>query len=178
MGLKEAIENERKELQSVKRPYETVAFIIFAVLVFQQLFFLVKNFIDFLNNGFFSTTFMVNANLQNFVTRIVTIDSSKWLFVILGIAAWVLYYFALYLLVWNYSRKHNLAKWTWTLFVAFGPTIFLAPAYIWFVIYAYRFYLVRFAKRVVSEFKSFDPNHKFAEEEEEPKEVSVQPAEE
>ena len=54
--------------------------------------------------------------------------------------------------------------------MAFGPNIFFAPAYMWLVIYTYRYYLVRFAKRIVLEFKLFDPNHKCAEKEEEPKE--------
>lgn len=166
MTIKDVLESERKELQSVKRPYETVAFLITAVLFFQQFFYLVLNFIKFISNGFFSSANFTNANLQGFIVRIVNIDSSSWIIVILAILAWLFYYVAIFLLVWNYARKHNLAKWTWTLFVAFGPTVFLIPAYIWFVIYAYRSYLVRFAKRVVTEFKEFDPQQKFPEEKE------------
>ncbi len=167
MGIKEVVNQERKELQSVKRPYESVAFVLFAVLLFQQVFFIFKNFLDYLNNNWFNTANIANANLQGFVARIIMLDNTKIIFIVAGLLAWVLYYFAIYLLVWNYAKKHSLAKWTWTLFVTFGPTIFLAPAYIWFVIYAYRKYLVRFAKKVVSEFKEFNPKHKFPEEESE-----------
>jgi hypothetical protein len=67
--------------------------------------------------------------------------------------------------VWNYARKRNLAKWTWTLFVVFGPTILLIPPYIFFVAYAYRTYLVRFFKKVVSEFKEYNPDEPLKEDE-------------
>ncbi len=166
MGIKEVVNQERKDLKSVKRPYETVAFTIFAVLFFQQVFFIFKNFLDYLNNNWFNTANIANANLQGFVARIITMNNTKLIFIAVGILAWMFYYFAVYILVWNYARKHSLAKWTWTLFVVFGPTIFLAPSYIWFVIYAYRKYLVRFAKRVVLEFKEFNTEHKFPEEKE------------
>ncbi|MBN2540610.1 MAG: hypothetical protein JXB08_03690 [Bacilli bacterium] len=168
MTIKDVLENERKELQSVKRPYESVAFLITAVLFFQQFFYLVLNFYNFAKSsgGWFSSANFTNANLQGFIVRIVNIDNSSWIIVILAILAWLFYYAAIFLLVWNYARKQKLAKWTWTLFVAFGPTILFVPAYIWFVIYAYRSYLVRFAKRVVTEFKEFNPEQKFPEEQE------------
>jgi len=175
MTIKDVLENERKELQSIRRPYETVSFLILATLIFQQLFYLVVNFINFIKNGWMSTANFTNGNLQGFITRLCGVDNTSWIIVLLTIFVWFLYYLIIFVLVWNYARRHNLAKWTWTLFVAFGPTIFLAPAYIWFVIYAYRFYLVRFIKIVVTEFKEFNPNAKFKEEiETTPEEVEVE----
>lgn len=170
MGFKETIQQEKRDLQAVKRPYETVAFVLFALLLLQQLFYWFKNLIDFMKVGstWFSTAnITTQGNMQNFVLRIISIDSSKWLWVILGLIAFVGYYVLIYFFVWNYCKKNKLAKWTWTLFVVFGPTIFLAPPFVWFAIYVFRPYIARFAKRVVLEFKQFDPNVEFPEEKEE-----------
>jgi hypothetical protein len=153
MGVKEIIKSEKDELKSFNRPYEPVAFIVLAVLIFQQLVFLVKNLVDFSNLGWFSTANFASANLQGFVSRIVGIDSTSILFIILGIIAWLAYYFVLYLLVWKFAKTQKLAKWTWTLFVAFGPTIFLAPPYIWFILYVFRDYIMGFFKKIVVDFK-------------------------
>lgn len=169
MSFKDELNNEMNELKKVKKPYESAAFLIFAILIFQQLVFLVKALVDFIGKTttFFSTNVWCNSNLMGFVSRIIGIKSSSWLFVILGIAAYVFYYFLIYIFVWNYCKKHNLAKWTWTLFVVFGPTMLLIPSYIFFVAYAYRSYLVRFAKRVAMEFKEYDINKPMPEEIEE-----------
>ncbi|MBN2833371.1 MAG: hypothetical protein JXR48_00235 [Candidatus Delongbacteria bacterium] len=156
MGVKEIIKSEKDELQNFNRPYEPVAFIVLAVLIFQQLVFLVKNLIDFADLGWFSTASFASANLQGFVSRIVGINSTSVLFIILGIIAWLAYYVVLYLLVWKFAKTQKLAKWTWTLFVAFGPTIFLAPPFIWFILYVYRDYIIRFFKKVVNDFKEKD----------------------
>jgi hypothetical protein len=167
MGFKETFEKEKRDLSNVKRAYESVSFLLLTLLVVQQLFYWGKNLIDFLdaNNTWFSTANIITqGNLQGFVVRIIGIDSSKWLWVILGLVAYLGYWFLMYLLVWSYCKKQNLAKWTWTLFVAFGPTIFFAPPYIWFAIYAFRPYIARFMKRAYEEFKSFDPNTEFEEE--------------
>ncbi len=159
MGFKEEIEREKYALKSNKRPYETVSFIIFAILMIQQLFFLGRNLWLFIKNGgFFSTANVTGVSrLQGFFNRIVGIDSSNWIYIIAGIAALALYYFLIYTFVWNYLRKRNKAKWTWTLFVVFGPTIFLAPSYVWFAIYAFREYFFRFIKTVIEEYKAFNP---------------------
>ncbi|MDD3478300.1 MAG: hypothetical protein PHP32_05440 [Candidatus Izemoplasmatales bacterium] len=164
MGFKEVLEEEKKELQSVKRPYETVAFLIFAALFVQQAFYLVKGFIDFTSKGWLAVGNFTNANLQGYIVRICGIDNTSWIVVILVIVAWAFYWIALYLLVWNYAAKNHLAKWVWTLYVAFGPTVLFVPAYVAFIAYAYRGYLVRFAKKVVSEFKTVDANQQFPED--------------
>jgi len=136
MSFKENFENEVKDLKSFKKFYETIAFFVFSILVVQQLFFLVVNLIDFKKNTWFSTNNFSTSNLQGYVNRIVGIDSSSVLVVIIAIIAWVLYYVFLYFVVFKFSSKRGMSKWTWTLFVAFGPTIFLAPAYIWFILFA------------------------------------------
>ncbi len=167
MGFKEVIGKEKRELTNVKRPYETVAFILFSLLVFQQLFYWVRNLINFMkasNNWFSTANIIVGGNLQGFVVRIINVDSSKWMYVILGLLSYVLYYFLIYVFVWNYCGKRGLAKWTWTLFVVFGPTLVLVPAYVFFVIYVFRPYLARFAKKFVAEFKEFNPNQEFPED--------------
>jgi len=170
MGLKETFIEEKRDLQAVKRPYETVAFILFSLLLLQQLFYWVKNLIDFIKAGagwFSIANITTQGNLQNFVLRIININGASWLWIILGFIAFIGYYFLIYVFVWNYCKKNNLAKWTWTLFVVFGPTIFLAPPFVWFAIYVFRPYIARFAKRVAVEFKEFSPNEEFAEEKQE-----------
>jgi len=151
MSFKENFENEVKDLKSFKKFYETIAFFVFSILVVQQLFFLVVNLIDFKKNTWFSTNNFSTSNLQGYVNRIVQIDSSSVLVVIIAIIAWVLYYVFLYFVVFKFSSKRGMSKWTWTLFVAFGPTIFLAPAYIWFILFAYRYEIYSIFKKLVTE---------------------------
>jgi len=159
MGFKEEIDREKYALKSNKRPYETVSFIIFAILMLQQLFYLGRNLWLFFKNGaFFSTAnITVVSRLQGFFNRIVNIDSSKWIFVIAAIAALAFYYFLIYIFVWNYLKKRNKAKWTWTLLVVFGPNIFFMPSYLFFAVYVFRVYFFRFLKSIVEEYKAFDP---------------------
>lgn len=167
MSFKEEFNQEKKELVQNKRPYETAAFILFGVLFFQQIFFLFRALIQFMqkgNNNFNPTNITTITNNQAFFGRIVFLDSSSWLYVILAILALCLYYFLVYLFVWKYCRTRGLAKWTWTLLVVYAPSIFLAPAYIWYAIYVFRPYIFRFIKRGIEEFKDFDPKHKFKEE--------------
>lgn len=137
MSVNEILKNEKEDLKSFKKVYESVSFLILMVLIFQQITFLIINLINFSKSGWFSTNNFATANLQAFVSRIVGINSSSTVFIILGILAWVFYYFLVYLLVWNFCNKQGHAKWTWTLFVTFGPTIFLAPAYIWYILYIF-----------------------------------------
>lgn len=167
MSLKDKIQTEKEDLIQNKRPYETAAFMIFSVLMIQQVFFLLRAVFQFMkkSNIFFNSANITNvANNQNFFNRIVGIDSTSWLYVLLAIAALGFYYFLMYLFVWNYCKKRGQAKWTWTLIVVFGPTMFLAPAYIWYVIYVFRPYIFRFLKKGYVEFKSFKPDQKFEEE--------------
>lgn len=166
MGFKEILDEERKDLQAVKRPYETAAFILFAVLFLQQAYFIIKEITDLMfNNGFSVWNFRVVENLSNFVPRIAATFTNDWIIVIVALLLYAVYWGLIYLLVWNYCRKNGLAKWTWTLMVAYGPALFFIPSFVWFAIYAYRKYIIRFIKRVVVEYKEFDPNHVFPEEE-------------
>ncbi len=166
MSLKEELNKEMADLTKIKKPYESAAFILFAILLLQQLIYLFRNLLVLIigNVTFLSANGWCTSNLMGFVARILGIDSTNWFYIILSILAYFVYYFLIYYFVWNYARKHNLAKWTWTLFIVFGPTVLLIPPYIFFVVYAYRVYLVRFAKRVAKEFKDYDPDKPLPEE--------------
>ena len=159
MKLKDNIDREKHSLMSARRPYETAAFIIFSLLFLQQMFYLVKNLFDFIKNGaFFSTVNITSVgNLQAFFNRTVFIDSSSWIWVIFAVALLALYYFLIYIFVWRYCKKRNLAKWTWTTLVVFGPGLFLMPAYMFYIIYVFREYIFKFIKTVVEEYKDFNP---------------------
>lgn len=166
MGFKEDLDREKYALTSGKRPYESAAFLVFAILMLQQLFFLGRNVFLFIKNGgFFPTTnITVLNNLQGFFNRIIFIDSSSWLYVIAGVLALAAYYFLIYLLVWNYLKKRNKAKWTWTLLIVFGPNILFMPPYIFYAIYVFRVYFFRFIKTIVEEYKAFNPKELAAAE--------------
>jgi hypothetical protein len=168
MGLKENIDKEKQALMSTRRPYETAAFIIYSLLFLQQMFYLIRSLYFFAKNKtFFSLTNITSVgNLQAFFNRTVVVDSSKWIWVILAIAFLVLYYFLIYIFVWRYCKKRNLAKWTWTTLVVFGPGLFFMPAYMFYIIYVFREYVFKFIKTVVEEYKAFDLN-KMAKQEEE-----------
>ena len=158
MGFKENLEREKHALASGKRPYESAAFLIFMILMIQQLFYLGRNIYLFFKNGtnFSTNNITVANNLQGFFNRIVFIDSSSWLYVTIAILALGLYYFLVYLLVWNYLKKRNKAKWTWTLLIVFGPNILFMPPYIFYAIYVFRVYFYRFFKTIIEEYKAFD----------------------
>lgn len=170
MGIKEVLNEEVKDLKKVKRSYESVAFLLFAILLGQQLIYLIFNLIRLIGGKttFMSTNGWVTSNLMGFISRIINLGSSNWIYILLGIAGFVFYYFLIYVFVWNYSKKNNLAKWTWTLFIVFGPTVFLIQPYIFFVVYAFRPYLARFAKRMVREFKAYNPDDPMPEDLPEP----------
>ncbi|QMS85455.1 hypothetical protein [Candidatus Xianfuyuplasma coldseepsis] len=174
MGFKEQFEKERSELQNVKRPYETAAFLIFAVMFIQQIGYWVLRTLEQLKDikdaaGAWNPSFSTNLpTTPAFVTRIINIDATKWLWVIVGFLALALWYFLIYLFVWRYCQNHGYAKWTWTVLIVFLPTtLFLVPVYVWYAIYVFRPYIMRFLKRAVVEFKEFNPNHQFTEEVEE-----------
>ncbi|MFA7075741.1 MAG: hypothetical protein WC152_03630 [Candidatus Izemoplasmatales bacterium] len=153
MVMKESVKREISDLKSFKKIYETIAFLTFTILILQQLVYLVVNLINFTKLGWFTTANFASANLQAFISRIVTINSTSIIIVILAILGWLLYYFLLYILVWRFSQKRNMAKWTWTLFVSFGPTLFFIPAYIWFILYVFRKPIMIVIKKIIDEFK-------------------------
>jgi len=174
MGFSEEFKKESQALKDVKRPYETAAFLIFAIMLFQQLAYWVIRILKFnkdINDaaGTWSPNF--NTNLPTtpaFVIRIIQVDATKWFYVLLGLIGLVLWYFLIYLFVWNYCKKRNLAKWTWTVLIAFLPVnILFIPAYILYAVYVFRPYFFRFIKRIVEEYKAYDPSKPFAEELEE-----------
>ena len=165
MGFKDTFEKEKRELKSVRRPYESVAFIIFSLMVLQNLYFLVLEIMSLIKNKmFFPGTFLVQMNNAAFINRIPASIGPVWLSVIVGLLLFGLYWVLIYYFVWSYCKKNKLAKWTWTLFVVYGPSIFWGTPLVFFVMYVFREYFARFIKRFVEEFKSFDPNHEFEEE--------------
>jgi len=176
MSLKDVIREEKNDLQGIKRPYETAAFLIFAVMFIQQIGFWVLRLFQHLKNikaaaGAWNPAFSTNLpTTPAFVIRIIGIDTTKWMYIILGFLALALWYFLIFIFVWNYCKKHGYAKWTWTTLIVFLPvgTIFLMPVYIWYAVYVFRPYIMRFIKRAVVEYKEFDPNHKFSEDIAEP----------
>jgi|GEM_PF-733050 len=182
MGLKDVINEEKKDLVNVKRPYETAAFLIFSVFFVQQMFYLLLRFIQYFKDvGTMKDAVALGAtawkvpfsyarvtNLPLFVGRIIGVDSTSWFYVGLSFLFLIFWYFLIYLLVWNYCKKRNLAKWTWTTLILFGPAaIFLVPTYLWFAIYVFRPYVFRFVRRGVDEYHKYSENHVFNEEVEE-----------
>jgi len=168
MGLKDTIQKERHELQSVKKPYETVAFIVFSLMLLQNIVFMFVQILAYLQSTpikFWAFgNFLTRMNNVGFIIRIANIFNGPFMQMLAAVLMFALYWFLIYYFVWNYCKKQKLAKWTWTLFVVYGPNIFLATPLVFFVIYVFRPYFARFAKRFVEEFKSFDPNHEFDEE--------------
>lgn len=166
MAFKETFEKEKRDLTSSKRPYETVAFIIFGLMLLQNLFFLVVQILDYFKNKWWGFgNILTRMNNSGFIIRIVNEFPNKpFLQVLFTVILFALYWFLIYYFVWNYCKKNKLAKWTWTLFVVYGPNIFLGTPIVFFVIYVFRPYFARFAKRFVEEFKTFDPHHEFEEE--------------
>lgn len=175
MGFKEVLSKEKEELRKVKRPYETAAFIIFAVLFIQQILYLILRIIEFIIDikdagGNWNPSISTNIpSIPAFVVRIIQIDATKWIFVLLGILGLVLWYYLIYLFVWNYCRKRGFAKWVWTSLIVFGPTsIFLIPVYLIYAVYVFRPYFFRFIKRGVLEYKNFTTDFQFEEDIPEP----------
>jgi len=174
MGFSEELKKESQALKAVKRPYETAAFLIFAIMLFQQLAYWVLRINNFRKAikaaaGLWNPAFTTNLpTTPAFVVRIIQIDPTKWLYVLLGLIGLAVWYFLIYLFVWNYCKKRNLAKWTWTVLIAFLPVnILFIPAYILYAVYVFRPYFFRFIKRIVEEYKAYDPSIPFQEEEEE-----------
>ncbi len=166
MGLKEAFKSEKEALKSFDRPYETAAFIIFMVLLIQQLALLINRFVGFIQTNWFVTG---NLTTPGFFARIITIDNGSWVYVIFGLLAFIIYYLLIYKFVYRYCANHGYAKWTWTLIVAFGPNILLTSPYYIYALYVFRPYFFRFLKRMVEEYKSFEPKKLTEEKKQQPK---------
>lgn len=175
------INDEKNDLLNVKRPFETAAFLIFGIFFVQQVFYIIVNFIQYLGrigdrNDWVAgggATYSVNftfgntPNIPAFVVRVLNIDSSKFIWVLAAFLFLAVWYFLIWLLVWNYCRKNNLAKWTWTALIAFGPaTILLVPTYLIYAIYVFRPYVFRFIRKGVKEYKLYNENYKFKEDQE------------
>lgn len=185
MSIKEEFKNEKEQLISVKRPFETAAALLFGIFFVQQMFYILLNFIEYfrqigVRNDFVDaggTTYRVNfsfsmngstPNLPIFVGRILGVDPSKFFWILVSLLFLALWYGLIYLLVWNYCRKHNYAKWTWTALIAFGPgTVLFVPIYLLYAIYVFRPYVFRFVRKGVDEFREYDSKHEFEEEQEE-----------
>lgn len=182
MSIKEEINKERDVLISVKKPFETAAFLIFSIFFVQQLFYIFINVIDFLkrivdrndfvdNGGLtYAVNFSFNSkgstpNIPAFVSRVLNIDSSKILWIMLTFLFLALWYGLIWLLVWNYCRKRGLAKWTWTALITFGPvSILFIPTYLIYALYVFRPYIFRFIRRGVDEYKKYNENYLFEDE--------------
>ncbi|MEC9485050.1 MAG: hypothetical protein UMR38_04150 [Candidatus Izemoplasma sp.] len=165
MNLKEQFKMERNALKNGKRPYETAAFIIFAVMLFQQMAYWWFNLFKFIQNGWMSTNL---PSTPTFVIRIIAIDNTKWLYVILGVLGLMLWYAIIFVLVFDYCNRKGYAKWVWTSLILFGPaTILFVPTYLIYAIYVFRPYIFRFIRRGVDEYKMFAGDYQFDEEKEE-----------
>lgn len=157
MGIKESVMNQKRELESGKKPYETASFLILVILLGYQWITMFNMFMyKWANNfTFFNTGF---TNMPGFVVRIFnmagTTASSFWglvaLFVYIGYLALV------FVFVWWYCKKRGHAKWTWTLIVMFSPNILLVPPMVIYGAYAFRVYIYRFIKSIIADFKVYD----------------------
>ncbi len=168
MSLKDEVQKEKTALLTNKRPYESAAAIIFFVFMFQQVGFLiyrtVEYFIDLLKPNVTPYYSLTSMTTPTFFSRIINVDSSSLIIVLLALATLALWYFLIYLFVFKYCQKRKLAKWTWTTLVLFGPTILFTPPYIIYAVYIFRPYFFRFIKTVIEEYKAFDVKTKFKEE--------------
>ena len=98
MSSGDSFNKEVNNLVKFKKVYESIACITLLILIFQQFAYLIVNIINFATGSFFSTANFANANLQGFISRIVNINSSSWIFAVLGILAWFGYYALLFFL--------------------------------------------------------------------------------
>lgn len=193
MGIKEIVREEKKDLLNVKRPYETAAFLLFSVFFIQQMFYLFLRFIQYFKDvkvmkdavALGATAWKVAfrytsvTNLPLFVGRIINVDNTSWFYVGLSFIFLILWYFLIWLLIWNYCKKRNLAKWTWSTLILFGPAnVFFVPIYLWFAIYVFRPYLFRFVRRGVDEYQKYNENHVFKEDVETEVQVEAEPEKE
>lgn len=177
MDLKNEFKKETSALLDVKKPYETAAFVIFGVFLIQQFFYIFISIVNYFDNldlagvkisdkiVFFR--FGGAPNIPAFVTRILAVNPASAFYIFLTFLFIGLWYALIFVFVWNYCRKHNLAKWTWTAIIAFGPaTLFFIPTYLIFAIYVFRPYVFRFIRKGVDEYHKYNEKYEFEEEKE------------
>lgn len=158
MNFKEDLQQEKQELIQNKKPHETVAFILFALLFAQQfliLFYRIIEYIVDLIDPATNTTYFDCSSMTTpaFFQRIVLIDSKSILLILLALAALGLWYFLIFKLVFQYSQKHGMSKWTWTTLVMFGPNIVFVPAYMIYIAFVFRKPLIEFLRKIVKDVK-------------------------
>jgi len=157
MGLKEAVLDQKKELESGKKPYETASFLILVILLGYQWVTMANMFLyKWANNfTFFNTGF---TNMPAFVVRIFGVAGStgQALWGYIALLVYLGYLALVFVFVWWYCKKRGHAKWTWTLIVMFSPNIFLVSTLVIYAAYAFRVYLYRFIKSIFIDFKEYD----------------------
>ncbi len=157
MSVKEKLKTEKSSLMNKTRPYETVAFIIFAILFLQQIALLFVSLYRFATGGVLTFFSMANQTTPGFFGRIIAIDNQDGFIVFLAFLAYLFFYAIIYVFVFSYCERHGYAKWTWTLLVVFGPNIFLiSPLYI-YAAFVFRPYLFSFMNTMIAEFKEHKP---------------------
>jgi len=140
-----------------KRPYEYVAFVLFLILFVQQIALIFIRFIQYLDRPA-ATRFYSTASLTTpgFFSRIIGLGSDSLLYVLLAFLALAFYYALIYILVYRYCDRHDYAKWTWTLLVVFGSSIFFMAPYYFYAAFVFRPYLMRMIKGLVDEYQAID----------------------
>ena len=157
MGLKESVLDQKKELESGKKPYETAAFLILVILLGYQWVTMANMFLyKWANNlTFFNTGY---TNMPIYVNRIFNLAGSTgqafWGYI--ALLVYLGYLTLVFVFVWWYCKKRGHAKWTWTLIVLFSPNIFLISPWVVYAAYAFRNYLYRFIKSIFIDFKEYD----------------------
>ena len=166
MSSKENVKVSKKSLIDTNKPYESVALLLFVILIAQQIIFLLISLYRFATGGALSFFSMAGQTTQGFFGRIIGIDNSSGFVVLLAFLALIGFYALIYFLVFQYCEKHNYAKWTWTLIVVFGPTIFfISPMYI-YAAFVFRRYFFEFLNKMLEEFKTPKPVQKKVEQKE------------
>jgi len=158
MNLKEELQQEKEELMKNKKPHETVAFILFAILFAQQflilLYRIVEYIVDWIDPATATTYFDCSSmTTPAFFQRIVLIDSKSVLLILLALAALAFWYILIYKLVFEYSQKHGMSKWTWTTLVMFGPNLVFVPAYMIYIAFVFRKPLIDFMRKILKDVK-------------------------
>jgi len=182
MSFKEELQKEKNALVSVKKTFESAAFLIFSIMFVQQLFYIILRFSKYFKDigtrndsvALGGTTYSVffnfgsTPNVPLFVGRILNQGADKFFYIFLTFLFFVLWYGLIFLFVWNYCRKNNGAKWTWTALITFGPTsIIFIPTYLIYAIYVFRAHVFRFIRKGVNEYKKYNENYVFEDEVEE-----------
>ena len=138
--------------QDSKRPYEYVAFIIFAVMFLQQVILVLIRTIQFFTApgvAWFNTAGLTTPGVFN---RLIAMDNGSAFYVIVAVLGLAAYYVLIYFLVYNYCAKKEYSKWTWTLLIVFGGNILLTPVYYFYAAFVFRPHLMKFVHTMKDEF--------------------------